>query len=296
MKVSDTLLLILLAAIWGSSFVFMRATADVFGPIALIAIRISVAALFLLVFLLQKKRRQEFFNHWKILFLVGSMNSAIPFSFLAYASLHLSGGTVSILNATTPVFTALIAHFWLKSIMTKLQFFGLAVSISGLLFLVWDKVSWSIESWLPLLAGVAAGVLYGIASTTTKKYLSDVSVMTATAGSLLFSSILIMIVSLFFLPDFNNVQSIDWAYAITLGILCTAIAFIIYFKLVKNIGPARTASVTFLIPIFAFLWGYILLDEVVTTRMWIATSIILFGMGFVTQLIKMPLNKPLRNL
>ena len=288
MKVSDTLLLILLAAIWGSSFVFMRATADVFGPIALIAIRISVAALFLLVFLLQKKRRQEFFNHWKILFLVGAMNSAIPFSLLAYASLHLSGGTVSILNATTPVFTALIAHFWLKNIMTKLQFTGMAISISGLIFLVWDKVSWSIGSWLPLLAGVTAGLLYGIASTTTKKYLSDVSVMTATAGSLFFSAILIIIVSLFFLPDFNNIHSIDWVYAITLGILCTAIAFIIYFKLVKNIGPATTASVTFLIPIFAFLWGYILLDELVTTRMWIATGIILLGMGFVTGLIRKP--------
>lgn len=288
MRLSDTLLLILLAAIWGSSFVFMRATADVFGPIVLIAIRISVAALFLLVFLLQKKRRQEFLNHWKILFLVGSMNSAIPFSLLAYASLHLSGGTVSILNATTPVFTALIAHFWLKNFMTKLQFFGMAISISGLVFLVWDKVSWSIGSWLPLLAGVAAGLLYGIASTTTKKYLSDVSVMTSTAGSLFFSAILIIFVSLFFLPDFNNIHSIDWLYAITLGILCTAIAFIIYFKLVKNIGPATTASVTFLIPIFAFLWGYILLDELVTIRMWIATGIILLGMGFVTGLIKKP--------
>ncbi len=294
MKVSDTLLLILLAAIWGSSFVFMRATADVFGPIALIAIRISVAALFMLVFLLQKKRRKEFFNHWKILLLIGAMNSAIPFSLLAYASLHLSGGTVSILNAITPVFTAVIAHFWLKSIMTKLQFFGLAISISGLVFLVWNKVSWSIDSWLPLLAGVLAALLYGIASTTTKKHLSDVSVMTATAGSLFFSATLMIIVSLFFLPDFNNIQSIDWVYAITLGILCTAIAFIIYFKLVKNIGPARTASVTFLIPIFAFLWGYILLDEVVTTRMWIATGIILLGMGFVTQLIKLTLNKPLK--
>ena len=288
MKISDALLLILLAAIWGSSFVFMRATADVFGPIALIAIRISVAALFLLAFLLQKKQRKEFFDHWKILFLVGSINSAIPFSLLAYASLHLSSGTVSILNAITPVFTALIAHFWLKNIMTKLQFFGMAISISGLLFLVWDKISWSIDSWFPLLTGVSAGLLYGIASTTTKKYLSDVSVMTSTAGSLLFSAILIIIVSLFFLPDFNNIHSIDWLYAITLGILCTAIAFIIYFKLVKNIGPATTASVTFLIPIFAFLWGYILLDELVTTRMWIATGIILLGMGFVTRLIKTP--------
>lgn len=284
MKPLDTALLILLAAIWGSSFIFMRATADVFGPIALIAVRIGVAALFLLIFLLQKKHRQEFLDHWRILLMVGSMNSAIPFSFLAYASLSLSAGTVSILNAMTPIFTAAIAHLWLKDKMTRSQFMGLTISVSGLIFLVWDKVTWSIQSWLPLLAGISAAFLYGVSSTTTKKYLNGVSVMTSTAGSLFFSAMLMLIISFFFLPDFHKISTINWLYAITLGILCTAIAFIIYFNLVKSIGPARTASVTFLIPIFAFLWGYILLDEVVTTRMWIATGIILCGMTLVLQL------------
>lgn len=286
MKLSDALLLVLLAAIWGSSFIFMRATADVFGPIALIAVRISVAASSLLLFLLVRKRWEEFLNNWKTLLVVGVMNSALPFSFLAYASLSLSAGTVSILNAMTPVFTAWIAHFWLKDKMSKLQFFGMAISICGLIFLVWDKVSWQIESWLPVLAGISATLFYGLASTTTKKYLSEVSVMTATAGSLFFSALLMMIVSLFFLPDFRTITSTDWLYAVILGVLCTTIAFIIYFKLVKNIGPARTASVTFLIPIFAFLLAYFLLGERVTLRMWIATGIILLGMSLVTGVIK----------
>lgn len=285
MKLSDSLLLILLAAIWGSSFIFMRASVDAFGPIALIAIRIGVAALFLFLFLMKSSRRQEFIQNWKILFIVGLTNSAIPFSFLAYASLTLTGGTVSILNAMTPVFTAWISHIWLKTKLTKYQYLGMLISLLGLIYLVSDKVDISIQSWLPVLAGIGATMCYGISSTTTKKYLSRVSVMTSTAGSLFFSALFLLALSLFFLPDFNNISSTDWLYAIILGVLCTAIAFIIYFKLVKNIGPSKTASVTFLIPVFAFLWGYLLLDEVVTTKMWIATGIIIIGMALVMEFI-----------
>ncbi len=285
MRFSDTLLLIVLAAIWGSSFIFMRASVDAFGPIALIAIRISVAALFLFLFLMKPSCRQEFFQNWKTLLIVGLTNSAIPFSFLAYASLTLTGGTVSILNAMTPVFTAWIAHIWLKTQLTKYQYLGMLISLLGLIFLVSDKVDISIQSWLPVLAGISATICYGISSTTTKKYLSNISIMTSTAGSLFFSALLLLVLSLFFLPDFNKISSTDWLYAIILGVLCTAIAFIIFFKLVRNIGPSKTASVSFLIPIFAFLWGYLLLDEVVTTKMWVATGIILLGMVLLMEFI-----------
>ncbi len=285
MKLTDTLLLILLAAIWGSSFIFMRATVDVFGPVALIAFRLLFAALFMLLFLLPRQNTREFITNWKTLLIVGLMNSAIPFTFLAYASLSLSGGTVSILNAMTPVFAAFIAHVWLKNKMTTLQFIGMFISISGLVFLVWDKVSWNIGSWLPVLAGAAAALLYGIATNFTKKYLAGVSVMTTTSGSLMFSALFMLIVLLFFMPDFAQITSIDWIYTVILGVLCTALAYIIYFKLIKSIGPARTSSVTFLIPVFSFVWGYILLKEHVTTRMWIAMLIILFGMALVTGII-----------
>jgi len=286
MSIKSALLLVLLAAIWGSSFVFMRASADAFGPIALIAVRISVAALVLIVFFKSKKRRDEFLRNWRILFFIGVVNSALPFSLLAYASLSLTGGTVSILNAMTPVFTAWVSHIWLKDSMNKLQFLGMAISISGLIFLVWDKVSFTIDSWLPVLAGVGATICYGFASTSTKKHLCNVSVMTSTAGSLLFSALLLLFLSSFFLPDFSLITPTNWLYAIILGVLCTAIAFIIYFKLVKDIGPAKTSTVTFLIPIFAFFWGFILLGEKVTFRMWMATLIILLGMSLVTGIIK----------
>ncbi len=282
----NTLLLVFLAAIWGSSFIFMRASVESFGPIGLIAVRIIVAALCMLVFLLKKRRFVEFLNNWRILLIVGLLNSAIPFMFLAYASLNLTGGTVSILNAMTPVFTAWITHIWLHDKMTKLQFFGMFLSITGLVFLAWDKVSLDLASWLPILAGVSAAISYGFATNLTKKYLANVSIMTATSGSLLFAALFMSILLIPNMPDLQNISSLNWVYALVLGSLCTALAYIIYFNLVKAIGPMKTASVTFLIPIFSFTWGYLLLGEKVTIRMWIATVIILCGMSLVMGFIK----------
>ena len=285
MKPLDTLLLIILAAIWGSSFMFMRATAESFGPIALITVRVGVAALFLSVFLITKSRRKEFIKNWFNLAWIGVINSALPFVLFAYASLSLSGGNVSILNAMTPVLTALIAHIWLKDRMTLWQFLGLAISILGLLLLVWDKLEIGSSSLLPVLAGVTAPLFYGFASNGTKKYLSGVTPLTATAGSLFFATLFMLLLLPFFMPDFSKISNTDWLYALILGLVCTALAYLIFFRLILNIGPSRAVSVTFLIPIFAFLWGYLILNEVVTTRMWLATAVILVGMSLVLRLL-----------
>ncbi len=285
MKLSDALLLILLAAIWGSSFIFMRATVAEMGPIFLITLRVGIASLCLFGFLLVKQRFAEFKQYWKRLFWIGLLNSALPFCFLAYASISLSAGMVSILNAITPIFTAFIAHLWLKDKMTRLQFLGMLISMLGVTFLVWDKISWQMDSWWPVLAGIGATVSYGIAANSTKKYLKGVTAMTATAGSLFFASLFLFALSLFFLPDFKSITLISWSYALILAVICTAFAYLVFFRLIQNIGPAKAVSVTFLIPIFSFSWAYLLLDEVVTPRMWIATIIILFGTALVTSII-----------
>ena len=288
MKLTDTLLLIILAAIWGSSFMFMRATVESFGPIALITVRVGIAALVLGLFLLTPKRRKEFGTHWKHLAWIGVINSALPFVLFAYASISLSGGNVSLLNTMTPVFTAIIAHFWLKDKMSPLQIFGLFICIIGLIILVWDKLAFSSSgsSSLAILAGISAPLFYGFASNSTKKYLSKVSPLTATAGSLLFATLFMLLLLPFFMPDnSSHISNLDWVYAIILGLVCTAVAYLIFFKLIHDIGPSRAVSVTFLIPIFAFIWGYLVLDEVVTPRMWGATAIIVVGMSFVLKLI-----------
>lgn len=285
MKITDIALLLVLAAIWGSSFIFMRATVEDFGPIFLITIRVAVAALALLGFLVIKRRFTEFLAHWKSLFIIGILNSALPFSFLAYASLYLNAGLVSILNATTPIFTAWIAHVWLKDKMTRLQFLGMIISLFGVAFLFWDKLSLEGSGSLPILAGILSSLMYGIAINSTKKYLKGVSPMTATAGSLFFAALFMIFLSVFFLPDFSTIPAMSWSYAIVLGVVCTALAYLIFFRLIHRIGPAKSVTVTFLVPIFSFLWAFLLLDEVVTLQMWISTGIILFGTGLVTGIV-----------
>lgn len=286
MKLSEALLLILLASIWGGSFIFMRATVVDFGPVFLIALRVGVASLCLLGFLVASNNLTEFLQHWKNLLWIGFFSSALPFILLAYASVSLNAGVVSILNANTPIFTAFIGYLWLKDKMTPLQFAGMVIAILGVTFLVWDKISWQMHSWWPVLAGVGATLAYGIAANSTKKYLKGVSAMTATAGSLFFATLFLLPLSFFFLPDFTSISALSWVYAIALAVLCTAFAYVIFFRLIQSIGPAKAVSVTFLTPVFSFAWAYLLLDEVVTNRMWLATGIILFGTALVTGVIK----------
>ena len=286
MKLSDTLLLLLLAAIWGSSFIFMRATVADFGPIVLIALRISVAALCLLGFLFVKQRIHEFIRHWKRLFIIGLLNSALPFCFLAYASLSLNAGVLSIINALTPVFTAFIAHIWLKDKMNTMQLLGMIIALLGIVYLVWNKMSWESTSWLPVASAIMTTIAYGISANSTKKYLNGVSSIIATAGTLLFAALFMLVLAFFFLPDFSIIPTLSWVYALILGVFCTAFAYLIFYRLIQNIGPSKAVTVTFIIPIFSFLWAYLLLGEVVTVRMWIATVIILLGTGLVTGVIR----------
>ena len=286
MRLIDITLMIFLGSLWGISFVFTRSTVGDFGPIALIAMRVGVAALCLLPFLFStEKRRKEFAANWFHLAWIGIISTSAPFMFLAYSSINLTAGTVSLLNAMVPIFTALIAHMWLKESMSKLQFLGLAVSISGLIILFWGKVSFDSSSWLPVLAGLSATLCYGVATNGMKKYLSNVSIMTKTAGSFLFAAIFMLILTPFFMPNFSEISSISWFYAIALGVLCTALAYAIFFRLLNSIGAAKAVTVTFIVPIFSFLWGYLLLGELVTLRMWGATLVVLFAMGLVLQII-----------
>lgn len=156
------------------------------------------------------------------------------------------------------------------------------ISFIGLLILVGDNVTWSIHSWLPILAGVSAAALYGIANNLSKRFFVDISVFTAASGSLCFAGLFMALILPFYLPnDLGAISQLHWLYGLALGVVCTALAYVIYFKLIKSIGPTPAATVTFLIPIFSFIWGYLLLGEHVTLRMLGATVVILFGMGLV---------------
>lgn len=284
-KTAPAFELLLLAAIWGASFLFMRVGSPEFGPVLFMALRTSIATIFLIACLIMAKQLGSLGNKPLKVFIVGQLNTAIPFVLFGYATLILSAGTTSVLNATTPMFGAIVAYFWLKDKLTPAAILGLMLGFIGVYLLMSANTALTEQSvTLPTLAVMAAALCYGISANFTKKYLSDVKPLTLATGSQLSASITLAPLSLFFLP--NALPSVDAIYSvIVLGVLCTGIAYIIFFRLIAAIGPARTISVTYLIPVFGIIWGVIFLDEQFTVAMLIGCLVILGGVALATGLL-----------
>jgi drug/metabolite transporter (DMT)-like permease len=278
--------LILLAAIWGASFIFMRIGSPEFGPILFMALRTLIASLFLLPLVYIAKQQKSFSGYKRKIFIVGILNTAIPFVLFGYATLTLPAGITSVLNATTPMFGAIVAYFWLKEKLSHTASLGLFIGFIGVYLLMRDKMALGQESIiLPTLAVMLAALCYGTSANFTKKYLSAVKPIALAAGSQISASMVLIPISLFFIP--TTIPSNSAIYAvIMLGILCTGIAYIIFFRLIAHTGPAKAMSVTYLIPIFGLFWGVLLLNEEITQWMVIGCGFILFGVALTTGLLK----------
>lgn len=181
----ELLTLLPLSAVWGGSFLFMRVAAPEFGPVPLVLIRITLAALCLLPFLFSSTNRRLIAHHKKDLLIIGILNSAVPFSLLSFATLSLEAGFTSLLNATTPLFTTIIAGVWLKHPVRRSQIVGLGLGFLGVSILAWDRLSFKSggAGWA-ILAGLLASSCYGISSNLTKSRLSTVPSPVFAAGSL----------------------------------------------------------------------------------------------------------------
>jgi len=279
MKISDVLELLFLAAIWGFSPLFVRISSPVLGPVWLIEFRVLLAGLILMLFVIKLGLVGEIRRKLKPLFIVGCINSAIPFLLFAYASLHLPAGFTSILNATAPLFGTIISFVWLKERLTISRVIGFGLGFSGVIVLVgWKTVSVTQSFTLAVISGLAAALLYAVAAPYTKKYLSDVSPFAIAAGSQLSAALIILPFTPFTIPATIPTTKIIFA-VITLGLFCTALAYLLYFRLIRNIGVTRSLTVTYLIPIFAMLWGWLFLKEAITLSMILGCFLILFGVA-----------------
>jgi drug/metabolite transporter (DMT)-like permease len=274
--------LCLLAAIWGASFLFMRIATPELGPIALIALRVGIAALVLAPALRTADARRQFRAKLWPLCVVGVTNSAIPFCLLAYSTLYLNAGLDSVLNATTPLWAALIATTLFQSPMGRAQALGLLLGLAGVVVLVWDTLDAG-AAGVPLAIGAAllATLFYGFAVNYSKRRLAGVRPFVVAFGSQLFASIVLVPLALLAWPR-HGIASSTWACVIALGIVCTGFAYLLFFRLVEHVGSAYAASVTFLIPIFGVLWGAMFLDEKITPRMVIGCATILVGTALAT--------------
>ncbi len=281
---------VLLAAIWGASFMFMRIGARELGALPTAGVRVGIAALFLLPILLLRGHGTALRQHWKLTFVVGILNSAIPFACFSYALLTISTGLSSILNATVPLFGAVIAWLWLKDRPSGSRMVGLVVGFAGVALLAWDKASFQPDaagnaSGWAVLACLLATLCYGIAASFTKRYMSGLPSLVSATGSQLGAAVGLLPLAWWFWPD-HAVSLNAWLAVVALGVLCTGVAYILYFRLIERAGPARALSVTFAIPVFALIYGVLLLGEVVTPWMLLCGVVIVVGTSLSTGLVR----------
>lgn len=282
MKTRDRLDLLVLGAIWGASFLFMRIAAPEFGPLALTGIRVAIAAIFLVALLTWRGGARRLPSLALPLTALGAVNSALPFTLFAYATLYITAGATAVLNASVPLFAAVIAYFWLRDRLSPVAIVGLVVGFGGVVILVWDRISFGDGGgiWAPL-AGLAGGLSYGIAANYTKKRLHDVSPLVSATGSLVAAAVLLLPLVVIYWPSVSP-GLLSWLCVIVLGVVCTAIAYLLYFRLIARVGPAKTVTVTYLVPLFGMLWGLVFLGEKITASMLVACTVILLGTALAT--------------
>ena len=274
--------LVTLAALWGASLLFMRMGAPEFGPIVLIFLRTGIAAIVLLPIVLLSRKWILIKENALLLFIVGVVGTALPFSLLSYAVLTVSAGYASILNATAPIFTAIIAWWWVRDELSVSAVIGLVVGFIGVFILAFDNQGNSTGvSFLPVLAGLGATFCYGVGANFTKQKLSHVHPLALACGSQLGAMISLLPLSIWLWPSKLPGQQ-AWISVTLLGIACTAIAFILYFRLIANVGVNKAITVTYLIPFFGVIWGMIFLNEMLTLFMLLGGFFILSVVGLST--------------
>ena len=264
--------LIALGAIWGASFMFQRIAAKDFGVVPLAEMRVGFGALILLPFLWRERARFPA-RLWPKLAILGMINSAVPFMLFAWAAQRAPAGIGAITNAMAVLFTALVAFLFFGEKIGMRRAFALFVGFAGVVVLASGKAEGA-SVGLAAAAGTFAAFLYGISTNLVKRQLVGLppaAVATATLGC---AALLCLPLAIVTWPE-TPIPTRSWLSGITLGVLCTGIAYAIYFRLIQRIGAPRAVMVTYLVPLFGVAWAWALIDEPLTWTMAIACALIL---------------------
>ena len=276
---------LMLAALWGSSFLFMRMGTAEFGPLATAWTRVSVATLFLWPFMVWQGHWTLFKSKWKLIVGFGVFNSALPFTLFAYAVMHISTGLSAILNAAVPLFAAVVAWVWLGDRLNPWRIAGLFIGFMGVTLLANNQSSFHSAAnpdaslwgqYTAIAACLLATLCYAISGSFTKKYMPNLPPLVSSTGSQLGATLALSMPALWSLPEAMP-SAKAWLSLMVLGVACTGIAYILYFRLVNRAGPAKALTVTFLIPVFALIYGVIFLNETVTLSMVFLGVVVVFG-------------------
>lgn len=285
MKKTDYAVLLSLGALWGGSFLFMRMGAGAFGALPLAGLRAIGAALCFLPLLASRQRRAEWRAHWWPIAVVGLTNSALPFALFTFATRSLPAGLASIIDGMTPMFAALVGWLWLGQRLDAWRGAGLVIGFAGVVWLAEGSLALGPGAGVALLAGVAATALYGYVVHYTHLRLATVTPLVVTVGSHMVAALLLLPPTLLFWPA-QVPPPQAWLAAAGLAVLCTALAYVLFFRVLARVGAVRIMVIPYLIPAFGVLWGALLLGEPVSARMLGGCAVVLLGTALTTGLIR----------
>ncbi|MFO1504080.1 MAG: DMT family transporter [Steroidobacteraceae bacterium] len=269
---SNALQLVLLGAIWGGSFLFMRIAVNDFGPVPLVFMRLALGSLLLLPFL-WRERAKFTLQRWPMMALIAAINSALPFLLFAWAAERAPAGVGAIANGMTALCAALMGFLFFHEKLTARQSIALVTGFTGIIVLASGKMAGMSVGWASI-AGGAASLMYGLGIHMARRHLQGLPSAALAAATLGSAALLAAPFAVATWPD-HPVPLKSWLSAAALGMLCTGIAFAIFYRLIGRIGANRTSIVTYLIPPFGVAWGWLFLDEPVTATMAIACALIL---------------------
>lgn len=282
MSAANLARLVLLSAIWGASFLFMRVGAPALGPALLILLRVALAALFLLIVSAWIRRPLAAREHWRHYLVLGLFNSGLPFLLFAYAAKTISASLLSILNATAPIWSAALGALWARTPLPPKALLGLLLGIVGVALLAGvETLRLPAGGGWAIVAALAAPLSYGL-STIYARTAESVEPFANAHGSM-WAAALLLAPALFFapmpagLPDLRVLGSV-----LALGVLCSGVAYLLYFRLIAEIGATPALTVTFLIPVFGVLWGHVFLAEPVGWHTFLGATIVLAGTALAT--------------
>jgi drug/metabolite transporter (DMT)-like permease len=275
MKAADFGRLVALAAIWGASFLFTRIVAPVMGPVLTADLRMLIAGLALVAYF----RLAGFDPGWRRwgrkYALVGLLNSGLPFLLFAYSALSLSAGLMAVLNATAPMWGALLTVLLLGERLSARRAAGLALGVIGVAVLSRPDAG-TPQAFLAIAACLAGAFLYGLSGVYMKRWAGDLPARGMAVGTQVAAGLL-MLPLIPFSPPPAVPSILVAASVLALGLLCGAVAYLLYFRLIVDIGPAGALTVTYLIPLFGVLWGTLFLGEALSMAMLAGGVLVVLG-------------------
>lgn len=273
--------------IWGASFLFQRVAVPELGPNIVAFARLALGAVFLVLVALAMRKPLLLRERGKDFLRIGLFNSALPFWCFAYASITLPAGVLAVLNAMVPLFAVLLG-WWQGQVPSREKLAGVLLGIAGVAMIVgFGGIPLTWMSMAGFLAGLAAAAMYAYASVEIRRTFTDTDPLVIATGSLIAAS-LILLPTIFIQPPATLDHPMAWWMVLPLGVVCSGLAYLLYFRLLRDVGVARAVMVTLLVPVFALLWGVLFLDEHPKLLSLAGTATVLFSMALILEKVRLP--------